>query len=243
MRVGVILPCQALASYIQFKVLLLQQVLGREPSPAELAAIEHEAGQEVGGDPAVAIAALKAQGIAVVEIPDEQLPGPFDTALPLLSFDFRESMARFLAGLGAGIVAKSLADVCEINDADPVNRAPYGQRFVPWSAETALTAAEFERVLATAHALAAEWLRVALETHNVDILVSGMSYTSNAGAAGVPALTIPAGLDANGQPQGIILSGTYLSEPKLLAVGYALEQVLHGRVEPDLDAVVAIFPP
>ena len=46
-------------------------------------------------------------------------------------------------------------------------------------------------------------------------------------------------LDANGRPQGIILSGPYLSDPQLIAVGYALEQALNGRVEPDLDATVA----
>lgn len=58
-------------------------------------------------------------------------------------------------------------------------------------------------------------------------------------AFGVPALTIPNSLDANGRPQGIILSGPYLSDPQLIAVGYALEQALNGRVEPDLDATIA----
>lgn len=46
------------------------------------------------------------------------------------------------------------------------------------------------------------------------------------------------GLDANGRPQGIILSGPYLSAPQLIAVGYALEQALNERVEPDLDATI-----
>ncbi|MCB0203573.1 MAG: hypothetical protein KDH89_01990, partial [Anaerolineae bacterium] len=49
---------------------------------------------------------------------------------------------------------------------------------------------------------------------------------------------IPAGLDPAGQPQGVVLSGPYLSEPKLFAVGFALEQALQGRVEPDLDATI-----
>jgi Asp-tRNA(Asn)/Glu-tRNA(Gln) amidotransferase A subunit family amidase len=51
-------------------------------------------------------------------------------------------------------------------------------------------------------------------------------------------LTIPAGLDATGKPTGIIITGPYLSEPDLFAVGYALEQALQGRVEPDLDATI-----
>ena len=65
-----------------------------------------------------------------------------------------------------------------------------------------------------------------------------MSYSGNAGAAGVPALTIPNGHDPNGRPKGIILSGPYLSDPQLIAVGYALEQALNGWVEPDLDATI-----
>ena len=66
-----------------------------------------------------------------------------------------------------------------------------------------------------------------------------MKYAGNAGAAGVPALTIPNGLDANGRPQGIVLSGPERYGPQLIAVGYALEQALNGRVEPDLDATIA----
>ena len=61
----------------------------------------------------------------------------------------------------------------------------------------------------------------------------------NTGPAGVPALTIPNGLDPNGWSQGIILSGPYLFDPQLIAVGCALEQTLNGRVEPDLDATIA----
>ena len=65
-----------------------------------------------------------------------------------------------------------------------------------------------------------------------------MKYAGNAGAAGVPALTIPNGLDPNGRPQGIVLSGPYLSDPPLIAVGYAPEQALDGPVAPDLDATI-----
>jgi Asp-tRNA(Asn)/Glu-tRNA(Gln) amidotransferase A subunit family amidase len=80
-----------------------------------------------------------------------------------------------------------------------------------------------------------------LESNGVDLLVSGMAYTGSAGAAGVPALTIPAGLDPSGRPQGIILTGDYLSDPQLLSLGYALEQQIGGRVEPNLHAVIEVI--
>ena len=106
-----------------------------------------------------------------------------------------------------------------------------------------MTDAEYQRVLAVARALAAHWMKSVIEQNNVDVLVSGMSYSGNAGAAGVPALTIPAGLDPKGRPQGVILSGPHLAEPKLFAVGYALEQALKGRVEPDLEATIQVIEP
>ena len=101
-----------------------------------------------------------------------------------------------------------------------------------------LTAAEYDRVRTVAQALARHWIETALRANAVDVLVAGTSYTSSGGAAGIPALTVPAGLDAVGRPQGIILTGDALSEPHLLALGYALEQELQGRVAPDLDAAI-----
>jgi Asp-tRNA(Asn)/Glu-tRNA(Gln) amidotransferase A subunit family amidase len=52
-------------------------------------------------------------------------------------------------------------------------------------------------------------------------------------------LTIPNGLYPNGWPHGIVLSGPYLSDPQLIAVGYALEQAPNGRVEQGLGAPTA----
>lgn len=142
-------------------------------------------------------------------------------------------------GQMAGAPITSLADVIAINNEDPANRAPYGQSFLEWSVADELTPEEFARMQATAAKLGETWMRTLLEQNDVDILVTGLLYSGNAGAAGVPALTIPNGLDANGRPQGIILSGPYLSDPQRIAVGYALEQALNGRVEPDLDATIA----
>jgi amidase len=174
-------------------------------------------------------------GIEVVEIPDDNLTN-VDTASPLLPYDFQHSVKEFFKGADAPV--SSLEDVISINNEDPANRAPYGQRFVEWSAETNMTAEEYERVHTVAVALANEWMNALIEENDVDVVVTGMSYSGNAGAAGVPALTIPAGFDPKGQPQGVILSGPYLSEPKLFAVGYALEQALKGRMQPDLDATI-----
>jgi len=239
-RVGVILPNKEVGDLLAAYRPALEASLGRAPTDAEL---QEFAGSMIlplfGFNQPAALEALKAQGIEVVAIDDATLPWTNqDTAQPQLPYDFNAGVAA-LFGQMEGAPITSLADVVAINNEDPANRAPYGQSYVEWSANNTLTAEEFARVQATAAALANTWMDTVLQQNDVDILVTGMLYSGNAGAAGVPALTIPNGLDPNGRPQGIILSGPYLSDPQLIAVGYALEQALDGRVEPDLDATIA----
>jgi amidase len=238
LRVGVIMPNTQTGKLLAQKSALAQIVQGRELTEDEQTALlNEEVLPQLGGDPNVAIKALKSMGIEVVEIPDENLTN-VDTASLLLPYDFQYSIEEFFRGAGSSAPISSLDDVVSINNEDPANRSPYGQSFVEWSAETNTTAEEYERIHAVAIALATEWMNALIEQNDVDVVVTGMSYSGNAGAAGVPALTIPAGLDPKGQPQGVILSGPYLSEPKLFAVGYALEQALKGRVQPDLNATI-----
>jgi amidase len=243
LRVGVIIPTQAVSATLQGQVALLEQITGQPLSDADRQAL---LGQEVlptwGGDPQIAIDALAALGIEVVRIEDVTLPQLPDTARPLLAHSFRAGLDAFFAGLPAPAPVSSLAEVVAFNAEDPANRVPFGQAFLEAAAADTLTDAEYDRVRAVAQAFARTWIKTVLASNDVDVLVSGMTYASSAGAAGVPALTIPAGFDPSGRPQGVILSGDYLSDPKLLSLGYALEQQLQGRVEPDLDAVISTFP-
>ena len=196
----------------------------------------------LGGDPQIAIDALEALGIEVVLIEDSTLPPSIDTARPQLAHGFKMGLDALLAGLPAPAPFSSLAEIVAYNAEDPANRVPYGQAFLEGAAANTLTDEEYARVQNVAEVIARAWMKTVLAENNVDVLVSGMNYAGEAGAAGVPALTIPAGLDPSGRPQGVILSGDYLSDARLLALGYALEQQLQGRVEPDLDAVISTFP-
>ena len=227
LRVGVIIPTQATAAVLQGQVAMLEKITGKQLSDEERKTLlEQEVIPAWGGDPQVAIKALEALGIEVVLIEDATLPQLPDTSRPLLAHSFKDGLDAFLGGLPTPAPAGSLADVVAINAEDPANRAPYGQAFLEAAAADPLTDAEYDRVRTAAQAFARTWIKTVLATNNVDVLVSGMTYAGNAGAAGVPALTIPAGLDPSGRPQGVILSGDYLSDPKLIALGYALEQQL-----------------
>lgn len=243
LRVGVIIPTQALSATLAGQVTLLEQITGQPLSDADRQALlEQEVIPAWGGDPQIAIDALEALGIEVVRIEDATLPQLPDTARLLLAHSFRAGLDAFFAGLPSPAPVGSLAEIVAFNAEDPANRVPFGQAFLEAAAADPLTDAEYARVRAVAQAFARTWIKTVLESNDVDVLVSGMTYASSAGAAGVPALTIPAGLDPSGRPQGVVISGDYLSDARLLALGYALEQQLGGRVEPDLDAVISTFP-
>jgi Asp-tRNA(Asn)/Glu-tRNA(Gln) amidotransferase A subunit family amidase len=79
-----------------------------------------------------------------------------------------------------------------------------------------------------------------LREHGVDVLAGevGQAYA----AAGFPALAVPNGLSASGEPVGVVFIGDYLSEPQLLAVGAAYERARAGRVAPELDAILPTLP-
>jgi hypothetical protein len=89
------------------------------------------------------------------------------------------------------------------------------------------------------------WLAAVYEQYDIDVLMYGAFYTTG-GAAGVPAINIPIGSkidletgEPTGEPAGVAITGPYLSDAQLIAVGYALEQALGGYVAPDLDATIA----
>lgn len=73
----------------------------------------------------------------------------------------------------------------------------------------------------------------------------GTFYTTG-GSAGIPVINIPIGPHTDpetgeslGEPAGVYITGPYLSDARLIAVGYALEQALGGYTPPDLDTTIA----
>ncbi|MEZ4518137.1 MAG: hypothetical protein R3C44_15395 [Chloroflexota bacterium] len=132
-----------------------------------------------------------------------------------------------------------MADIIAFNNADPANRAPYGQGYLEASQNTAITAEAFADQQQLANGTARNALDILFENNDLDVIVSSVAQLY--APAGYPALTIPGGYDEDGQPQGVVFVGSRLSEPQLLAVGYALEQGLHASVPPDLDATIKLI--
>ena len=85
----------------------------------------------------------------------------------------------------------------------------------------------------------------ALAKHDLDAILSP-SYafgTSGPAVAGYPLMSVPVGISSDGRPAGIWLSGGFLSEPKLIALAYAIEQLLDARTPPRFRGDVPPEPP
>lgn len=179
-------------------------------------------------------AALREAGLAVVLVDRaavDTIPRP--DLLALLPYSFRHDFDAFMAALGDNAPVGSLAEVVALNAADPANRAPYGQRYVARAAETTMTAAEYNALVSEGRRSTQAAIRAVLADNDIDVLFmpTGQQYA----AAGFPALSVPAGLDEDGRPQGLHFVADFLGEPSLLAVAYALERAGAARPVPLLD--------
>jgi amidase len=183
---------------------------------------------------------MESAGLTVVEIPNSEmmLLTPTDIR-SLLEYGFQQALNDFLAGLGEDAPVSSLEEVIAFNNEDLANRAPYGQDYLEGSQNTAITQAEFASLQQLENGRARNALDLIFENHEIDVLIS--DGTQLYAPAGYPALSVPAGYAVDGTPQATVFIGRWLSEPQLLAAGYAYEQATQTRVAPDLEAAMALI--
>ena len=174
----------------------------------------------------------------MVEVPANLIPGRIDVE-PALEYGFGQALNDFLNGLGDDAPFTSLSEIVAFNNEDLANRAPYGQGYLEGSINTSLSAEEYAAITENNQAQAREELDLLFESQDIDIIVSSVSQIY--APAGYPALTVPSGYDAEGKPESIVFVGGFMSEPQLLAVGYAYEQATQARVAPDLDATMELI--
>lgn len=178
-------------------------------------------------------AALTKAGITVVEVPPTAIPNRITEISKTLSYGFRQDLNAFLKSLGARAPFPSLESIIQFNSADPAKRAPYGQRHLINAQNNTMTQAQFDSLKESSIQRGKNGIDQLLKKYQIDVIASAVNQTY--APAGYPALTVPAGYADNGSPLNVVFVGTYLSEPKLLAVGYAYEQATKARKNPDLQ--------
>lgn len=72
--------------------------------------------------------------------------------------------------------------------------------------------------------------------NDLDAMVTlGWEASTVLAIGGYPAITVPAGYDANGMPFGILFGGLKGMEPKLIEISYSFEQATKIRKPPLLN--------
>jgi amidase len=181
---------------------------------------------------------LQQAGVTVVEISPNTLPERVDI-VPALTHGYKLSINQFLTDLGADAPVASLEAIVAFNKEDMDNRAPYGQNYLEESLSSELSDDEFNQMIIGNQQTAREAIDELFAQYDLDLVVSdlGQLYAP----AGYPALTVPSGYAADDTPQDVVFVGGFLSEPQLLAVGYAYEQETQVRAAPDLAATIQMI--
>ena len=183
-----------------------------------------------------ALDVLEQCGAQLVELPPVSLlylKADWDDFFLLANHDFRRGVGAFLEATKAPV--RSLAEVIAFNAEDPEARAPFGQDLLIGAQESRTTDAEYRERRTQSAARARQRIDAMLAEHDLELLVGiGMPFYVNYPAAGYPAVSVPSGYRASGEPVGLAFIGGFLEEPTLIRAAFAFEQRARARRAPEL---------
>ena len=198
-----------------------------------------------------AIAAMKSAGAEIVDPADLESHGKFDESeLTILLYELKADLNAYLAGRPDSEVM-TLGDVISFNNKNKEKEMPYfGQDLLIKAQEKGpLTEKEYLDALAANHRFAREQgIDGVMDKHHLHALIAptgGPAWltdlangdhvtggSSNAAAvAGYPNINVPAGFVFE-LPVGISFFGRAWSEPTLIKIAYAFEQLTKVRKPP-----------
>lgn len=203
------------------------------------------------------IGEMKAAGAEIVDPADVPTIGKFDDSeMTVFLYELKAGLAAYFARLGPNAPMKSLKDVIDFNERNRDKEMPFfGQDiFLKAEQKGPLTSKEYLDALARNHRLTrAAGIDLVMTKYKLDALVaptSGPAWltdlingdhsaggsSNSAAVAGYPNINVPAGSIA-GLPVGVSFFGRAWSEPTLLKIAYAFEQLTKARQKPGFQPV------
>src|SRR5438034_5259403 len=161
-----------------------------------------------------------------------------------LLYEFKAQIAEYLATL-TNTNKRSLADLIAFNEAHCRQELVYYDQDVFLESEQTTGYPHNPiYVAARTHATSTAQAGIdnALAADNLDAIVAPhLTNSTGPAVAGYPNLSIPVGIRDNGRPAGMLMYSTFLHEPQLIGLGYALEQALNVRQQPQfLGSIIPI---
>jgi len=191
-----------------------------------------------------ALSVMESLGATVVDVDTGDVFAYSGDEFTALLYEFRAQIADYLATLTQTDM-HTLADLIAFNDAHCVQEMPYydqdvfllSEQFPGYPNDPAYIAAR-------THARTAA--RSGIDTvinSGVDAIVAPhLTNSTGPAVAGYPNLSIPVGIRDSGRPAGMLMYSTFLHEPQLIGFGYALEQALNVRQQPQFLGAVQPIP-
>jgi len=199
-----------------------------------------------------AIALMKHAGAEIVDPVEIPTLDKFDDAEGLVCmYEFKEDLNQYLAWLGDTTQVHTLKDVIKFNEDHREKEMPYfGQdRFLQAEAKGPLTSPEYLKARDDSRRLSrTEGIDGAMDKFKLDALIAPagspawptdlvngdhlVAYSTQlAAVAGCPNITVPMGF-VFGLPVGILFFGRAWSEPRLIKLAFAYEQMTKARKPP-----------
>jgi amidase len=173
----------------------------------------------------------------------------------VLQYEFKDEINRYLASAEASV--KSLADIIQYNKEHEATVMPYFKQETLEAAQSKGSLEENDYVQAVAkYEEARKYYNKFFEENKLDSLCgpangfpgcidllngdtfAGYGMYGPAAVCGYPSITIPLG-NVGDLPVGLSFLGPAFSEPKLISIGYAYEQVSRNRIQPKFKKTFA----
>ncbi len=199
---------------------------------------------------------LRKAGASLIDL-DRVIPdqGIGDAEFAVLLYEFKADLNQYLAKLKPEVKVRSLADLIAFNKANSKEAMPYfGQEILQMAQEKGpLSNEEYQQALKKCKNLSQEkGIDAVFAQHQLDAIIApsdapawkidringdhylmgGKASYSPAAVSGYPNITVPAGY-VHHLPIGISFTGTAYSEPRLIGLAYAFEQLTQFRKAPD----------
>jgi len=198
----------------------------------------------------LAVEKMKTMGAEVVEIDKISDSEVGANSFQVMLYEYKDGLNQYFNSLGEAAPIKNIDELIKFNENDSVELRYYNQKFLEMAAEkNDLTSEEYLEALASLEKGARQdGIDRVMDQFELDAiiapsggpawktdLVNGDSFqvgsSSPAARAGYPNISVPMGF-VDELPVGISFFGRAWSEPQLLEVAYAYEQVSRYRKAP-----------
>jgi amidase len=190
-----------------------------------------------------ALSVMESLGATVVDVDTGDVFAYNGDESTALLYEFRAQIADYLATL-THTNMRTLADLIAFNNAHCPQEMPY------YGQEVFLLAEMFPGypndpayIAARTHARTAARSGIdGVINSGVDAIVAPhLTNSTGPAVSGYPNLSLPVGIRTSGRPAGMLMYSAFLHEPQLIGFGYALEQALNVRQQPQfLGSIIPI---